>query len=272
MIYHSLLTDNSPCVIFREFWISPCHWHSEVEIVYCVHGSLTILIDGNVFVVNAGQIIFIGSAEPHECIDGSADAKFLLIQMGEYLLKKDFQDLSKRSFDQPVMVPTEKLLNLFDTILTELKQPDSTGGEWVITGCLFELAAYMLRELPGRSDISGQRIDRIRAMQSVSKSMEYIRMNYQKKISVEEIVQLSGHGKSNFCKQFKKATQMTFHKYLNVFRINRACIMLSGGYDSIAAIAKETGFLETKTFCRVFRETMNVTPTEYRKLYNPYFK
>jgi len=193
--------------------------------------------------------------------------------MGENFLKKNFQDLSERSFYEPVMdnIP-ERIKNLFDTILTELKQPDSIGSEWIITGCLFELAAFMLRELPGKSDISGQRIDRIRAIQSVSKSLEHMRMNYHKKITVEEAAQLTGHRKSSFCKHFKKATQMTFHKYLNTFRIDRACRMLSNGYDSIASIAKETGFFETKTFCRVFRENMKLTPTEYRKLYNPYFK
>ena len=269
MFYQALIVEDSPCAYIRELSVFPLHWHNEIEIVYCLEGSFTVTINGISYAVTTGQTVFVGSAELHEYTGGTSETKILVIEIGEVLLKKNFQNLVKRTFINPVMDNKPgKIQTLFDKILAELKQSDIVCKEWIINSCLFELAAFIFRELPSIPDISNQRFERIRAMQRVSKALEYLHTNYKNKITVEEAAQFTGYKKSKFFKHFKKATQMTFHQYLNMFRISRACTLLSSGDEPITAVAKETGFPVPKTFCRVFKEVMNMTPTEYRKLYN----
>ena len=266
MFFQSILTEDSPCVQISDLSAFPSHWHSEIEIIYCLEGSFTVVIDNQACPVRTGQTVFVGSAEPHEYTDCAPGTKILLTEIGEGFFKKSFQSLAYRTFDKPVIDTSHQIKHIFDTILDELKQPATTGGEWVISSCLFNLAAFMVRELPSKNDMSYQRKERILAMQRVNAALEYLRANYQNQITVDAASNLTGYGKSNFCKQFKRATQMTFHQYLNMFRISKACILLQNTDEPISEIAEATGFPETKTFCRVFKQLMNMTPTEYRKI------
>jgi len=268
MLYQAML-DHDGYYAFLGFANGfPLHWHSEIEIIYCLEGVFNVTIDGRAFTVNEGQTVFIGSITPHEYTDNISKNTVLLLEIGEAFLKNDFQNLAKFTLDNPVTDTPVKIQNLFDKIISEIKQPGLTGRDCIIKSCLFELAAYMLREIPGAYDINilSKKLERIHAIQKINKSLEYLRANYKKDITFKDAMQLTGYEKSNFFKQFKKATQMTFHKYLNTFRVSNACIWLSGSNESIENIAKEIGFTSTKTFCRVFKNSMNMTPTEYRKL------
>ena len=95
-------------------------------------------------------------------------------------------------------------------------------------------------------------------------AMDYIASHYMNDISIEEIAGITGYGKSLFCKKFKCATQTSFHKYLNLCRIDKACALLADDRLPVARIGEQVGFRDTKTFCRVFKQIMNQTPTAYR--------
>lgn len=265
MFYQALIVSDSPIVRVGEMLSFPSHWHSEIEVIYCLEGSFAAAVDGRAFDVSAGQTLFVGSAEPHEYSAVAAGTKCLVIEIGAGLLKNDFRTLSERAFAKPVSDTPQEIRRLFDKILTELKQPETAAGKWTITGCLFELSAFMQRGLADNAGASGKKLQRISAIQRVDKVLEYLRENYHKRLTVEDAAKFTGYEKSNFCKQFKTATKMTFHQYLNMVRIGKACILLSSGDDSVGTVAEKTGFPETKTFCRVFKAFMGATPGEYRK-------
>ena len=270
VFYQALIISEQPNAQLVEMYSFPSHWHSEIEIIYCLAGSFNAIIDGQNFTLSAGQTLFIASAEPHEYTDIGQGTKCLLIEIGAGFLKQNFQEFTERCFNQTVMeIIPSRIRYLFDTIIAELNQPGMAGGELIVTGCLFELAAHILRDIPGKEDKSSQRHERIRAMQRMGKLMEYIQNNYQKQITIEDAAMQVAYEKSNFCKQFKKATQMTFHQYLNMIRISKACILLNDTNYTINDVAEKTGFPETKTFCRVFKELMKNTPGKYRTLHNP---
>jgi len=269
MFYQALIVSEHPNAQVVEMYSFPSHWHSEIEIIYCLTGSFSAIINGHCHVLSAGQTAFVACAEPHEYTGIGPGTKCLLIEIGAGFLKQNFQEFAERSFEQTVMeIIPPRIRHLFDTIIAELQQPGKTGGEWIITGCLFELAAYILRDIPGKKEISSQKYERFGAMQRMGKLLEYIYNNYNENITIENAARQVAYEKSNFCKQFKKATQMTFHQYLNMIRISKACIFLKESNDSISIIAEKTGFPEAKTFCRVFKGIMSHTPGEYRKLHN----
>jgi AraC-like DNA-binding protein len=265
MFYQALIDDGHYVEIF-DLAIISSHWHSELEILYCIKGSFEIMIDGCNFSVQTGNTVFIGSAEAHECINIEPGTKVLLIEMGEIFLKKNFKYLVNRTFTQPVVADIpDRIQYSFDTIKTCFNHPDAADSEWNTMSCLFNLAVYMFRELPGKHEISNQRIERIRAIQNVSEVIEYINENYMLKITVDDVVKQIKYGVAYFHRLFKKATQMTFYQYLNRFRINKACSILNVSNESIKSIALKTGFSEAKTFCRVFKNIMKKTPGEYRR-------
>ena len=56
---------------------------------------------------------------------------------------------------------------------------------------------------------------------------KYIVENYHRKITLEEIASYASMNKTAFCLFFKKATGESFVAYLNVFRLQMACTMLT---------------------------------------------
>ncbi|MCL2159617.1 MAG: AraC family transcriptional regulator [Oscillospiraceae bacterium] len=251
------------------------HWNDNVEVIYCFEGSTEVMLNKTLFALCAGQAIFIEIGEPHKNINASPDSKILVIHIGEDLLGKDFSHIINIAFNQSEIVEVSgEIKTIFDKIIAHSDQPAAGGamipgaidGELIVKGCLFELCAFIIRTFPCLPDISGQKIKKIRTLRTINKILEYLLENYQKQITVEEVARITGYTKRNFLRQFKGATQMTFHKYLNETRIQKACELLGTSDKSIALVAEETGFPVAKTFCRVFKEFMKMTPTQYREM------
>ena len=77
---------------------------------------------------------------------------------------------------------------------------------------------------------------------------------------------MAGYDRSYFCKQFRKTTGMTFHRYLNYYRVSVACQLLADAKLPLSVVADRVGFACQKNLSRLFREVLGMTPTQYKKL------
>jgi AraC-like DNA-binding protein len=68
-----------------------------------------------------------------------------------------------------------------------------------------------------------------------------------------------------FCKQFKKATGVTFTNYLNRVRVEKAKEMLLNPHARVSEVAFDVGFQSLTHFNRVFRNLTGESPTAYRE-------
>ena len=57
---------------------------------------------------------------------------------------------------------------------------------------------------------------------------------------------------------------MNFTDYINVYRFNAACAMLTETDMSMTDIAYESGFQSIRSFNSIFKKLSGVTPREYR--------
>lgn len=273
MFYQPLLIGNEPYYVYVVAF-SPfgAHWHNEIEIIRCLSGSFKARIDGREYTVHRDEIVFVASAESHEFYDCEAGTKVQYVELGSIFLGNDFHIISELGFTKPV-ISLDKNSDLYcdasplvysvlERLEAECVSP-SVVHNWIVKSCLYDIAALMLR-LPSKKELSKERKNRMQAISNIQPAIDYISENYNHDITVEEIARFTGYSKSNFCNHFKVATQMSFHKYLNICRIGKACVLLAGKNMPIGKISEELGFGETKTFCRVFKQIMNMTPTEYR--------
>ena len=93
---------------------------------------------------------------------------------------------------------------------------------------------------------------------------KYIVENYHRKITLEEIASYASMNKTAFCLFFKKATGESFVAYLNVFRLQMACTMLTRSSKNISEICYAVGFTDIPYFNRAFKQRYGVSPTQYR--------
>ena len=95
-------------------------------------------------------------------------------------------------------------------------------------------------------------------------ALTYINVNYNKKITLDELAGVSGYSKSRFSHVFAECTGTTPVKYQNDVRLKMSREMLVSTAQSIGEIALNCGFEDQLYFSRLFKKNFGITPTEYR--------
>ncbi|EOR26989.1 two component AraC family transcriptional regulator, partial [Clostridium sartagoforme AAU1] len=97
---------------------------------------------------------------------------------------------------------------------------------------------------------------------------EYIKQNYMKQISLEEVSSFVGFNSSYFSHLFKKESGKNFLEYLSETRMNKAKEFLKESNLSISVICERVGYCDIKHFTKSFKKIAGIKPNEYRKLYS----
>ena len=105
----------------------------------------------------------------------------------------------------------------------------------------------------------------MRDVQLVNQIIAYIKNNYQKKLTYDDLAKMICVSRSKLFADFRAATGKTIGKYIEELRISKAASLLLDTNDTVYNIMYEVGYRDMKMFCRRFREQMNATPSEYRK-------
>jgi len=102
-------------------------------------------------------------------------------------------------------------------------------------------------------------LDRIRPL------FRFLEENCGTSIQVKQAARVCGMSESHFMSVFKEVTGLSFLKFLNQYRVERAQAMLTHSNESMKNICLDIGFCDQSYFGAVFRKVAGVTPAEYRR-------
>lgn len=94
--------------------------------------------------------------------------------------------------------------------------------------------------------------------------VDFVRQNYQDKISVSDIARAAGISASSQERLFRRTFGLTPLMYLRRTRLNAACRLLRESKTSLAEIAAQCGFSDQTNMTRAFRLDLKITPLKYR--------
>lgn len=95
--------------------------------------------------------------------------------------------------------------------------------------------------------------------------LDYLRENYQKKLSLQDVSGYMGISVSNICRLLKTDTGETFVTLLNKIRIQEAIRMLRSGEYRVYEIAEIVGFGNYAYFYQLFKKETGCSPTKFEK-------
>lgn len=104
----------------------------------------------------------------------------------------------------------------------------------------------------------------------IKKCQHYIEQNFEKKITVEELAEMSALSRRNFVRRFKKATSNTPIEYIQRVKIEAAKKSLESSVHNINEVMYAVGYSDTKAFRSMFRKITGLTPSDYKVKYNRY--
>lgn len=100
--------------------------------------------------------------------------------------------------------------------------------------------------------------------EAISKAVEYIKRNFQSKLTLKQTADYVSFSPSYFSKIFCEEMKCSFSQYLNKVRIENAKILLQGGNLSLADIALMCGFEDQSYFTKIFKSVTGVSPKNFK--------
>jgi len=104
----------------------------------------------------------------------------------------------------------------------------------------------------------------VRHFPALRKAERFIWNNYTRKLSLQEIAEVSGLSAPYFSTIFKKEMGENLSNYLNRLRTEKAAAMLVTTNIPISEIAKICGFEDQSWFSKIFKNNTGLTPGKYR--------
>ncbi len=99
----------------------------------------------------------------------------------------------------------------------------------------------------------------------ILKSVNYIRNNYMKKLTLDEVAAYVYLSPSYFSKIFKEEMDMNFNAYLNHIRIEMSKKLLADPTIPIVDVSNIVGFEDQSYFSKVFKRVTGQSPKKYRE-------
>lgn len=95
--------------------------------------------------------------------------------------------------------------------------------------------------------------------------LDYFQQHYKNDISISSLAETLGFSMEYLARIFKKETGLSPSKYLTNLRINEAKLLLVTHTSlEIGRIGELVGYKDAFYFSRVFKNNVNMTPSEYR--------
>jgi len=116
---------------------------------------------------------------------------------------------------------------------------------------------------------SKARIDQQRNVtdMTINRITKYIDTHLSDSITLEEVAQAVYLTPNYLSEYFKNKTGTNFKNYVLQRRMDRATNLLRRSNCRIQEIASQCGYTDFKHFCKVFKKSIGVTPTEFRRIY-----
>ena len=97
----------------------------------------------------------------------------------------------------------------------------------------------------------------------ISAALEFMKMNFSRKLSLREIASDSGLTRFHFLRLFRRTVGLPPHAYLLDLRVRAARSLIREGMD-LARVATHVGFFDQSHMANRFRLTFGISPGQYR--------
>ncbi|MEO6685405.1 MAG: helix-turn-helix domain-containing protein [Dyadobacter sp.] len=104
--------------------------------------------------------------------------------------------------------------------------------------------------------------------ESIKKAQEFIELNFQDKITVDQLSSMFAIGRRSLERRFKKATCNTVSEYIQRVKIEAAKKSFEGSRKNINEVMNDVGYSDTKAFRTTFKKITGLSPVGYKNRYN----
>jgi AraC-like DNA-binding protein len=238
------------------------------EITYVYSGKGKFFVNGKGYDVKKGNIIINKPGDMHE---GEADAidPFRFFYLGFLFSESKSEDEElliniKSVFDNlknPLTIEKANIQDVFTKAYREFINGDSYS-KYLIKNYLLEILITTSRDLSQNNKLSsiGYEIN----VNLLERIINYIDMNFEKDIKVEDISISLGYSSSYISHLFSKHMGISIKSYYDTKRLEKAVSLLKESNTSISDIAVKLNFKSLYSFSRAVKVKYGAAPSFIR--------
>ncbi len=247
------------------------HWHSEIELIKVLEGHLEIKLNNNEYLAKPGDIVFINSETLHQAIPHACTYECIVFHIN--FLYND--TLSCRYFIESIL-SGENIVNEFNPLANDEfhkvagdvfhhLNSHSSGYKFRTIAAFYMLLGVIADEHMYHSTVSDKTFDVDKNIVKLKKVLSFMRENYNKSITLEDMAKTAGISFKYFGTFFKNMTRKTPVDYLIEYRIEKASRKLLNTDMSVTDIAYSCGFNDLSYFIKTFKRINKISPGKYRE-------
>ena len=235
-------------------WVINEHFHPWFEFNHISKGSVYTEIDGNEFLVTAGQSYLIPPGVPHSHRHNNTGDDGICIRFS-------IEETEKTEISKVLTIPQ---YCAFSSDIEKL----------ILTGNLYstqaEFAAWLLRICDNRMEIN----ENVATSQNAiaPQVILYLKEYYNTRIKVEDISNALNISYRTLSRKFKTETGITILDKLTQIRLKKAKQLLISTKLSMYDIAIQSGYENEFYFSKAFKKHENMSPSSYRKNFSVHIK
>ncbi|TMV51927.1 helix-turn-helix domain-containing protein [Paenibacillus mesophilus] len=248
------------------------HYHKEIEMLYVQEGCLEMGIQDEHHRLEPGDILLIGSSQPH-ITKGVASERTVYLTLHFDL--QPYYDPSMlvhyryfAEIDSPLSHVNEmfrqhaKLRNDIGRAVLDIHREMESRSRGYNMAVSLLVKQILLTILRSDSDEAARSYERL-PVYPLHLVLEYVESHLKDKIEMETISKMMNLSYSYFSKYFKRVMGLSFIEYVNIRRIKQAERLLLTKDGSIAAIAEQVGITNIAHFYELFKRYNRCSPKEY---------
>lgn len=250
----------------------PEHWHKTLEFLYVIEGSISYEVEGKTIVLHEKEGIMVNPCRIHSNKSPLGEGVIFYyveidpsyVSASPYIHQKYVEPvMGAKSFDYLLLNENDWTRDILEELTRLFKTGPSAEMELDIIETSFKLLKVIYKNMKDEllsKDVSSAYENNYNAM------IDFIKVNYGDKISLDEIAEAGNVGKTLCAKLFKTFSSQTPGDYLIHYRITQSMDLLKKGELTITDIAYQVGFNSPSHFTKTFREITGTTPKKYAAL------
>ncbi len=254
------------------------HWHEQMEVFLLESGAVELAVGEQRCIMHPGEGCFINAGQIHalhalghaacmyrsmvfapELVGGSAGSVF----DARYV-----QPLIREGAAVSLFTGTSPVARCFQRAFAACEEK-TMGYEFRVREALSEILFLLYKETSFGIYQGSDSLQELHLKEMLKWIQEHLELETMRVSDIADAAHISVRE----CQRvFLRVLHYTPMEYVRLRRMNRASELLSGSDQSVTAIALSCGFSGPSYFAKLFRESIGMSPKEFRKKYQKNFQ
>ena len=226
------------------------HFHRNYELMYVESGRADTVVNGEEISLSEHELILISPFTVHSFVVDETSRVWVAVFSDDFITA--FSEKSGNIRYSKFVCSQAAQAFLCENLFFE-GQPEL----FLAKSCLYLVVSECQRNAIAY-DIKNELDFRSRLINYISENLAY-------DITLSDAAATLNY-EYHYCSSvFHRCFGVNFKEFVNIFRFEEACKLLSDSNKDISGIADECGFKSIRNFNRVFKKMADMTPSEYRR-------